>query len=109
MILKYAFSALLVLSLMGCSTKKVVKDEVNNKPNAIVLSAQKTAPNAVVEEKLDGKNLYENNCAKCHQLYEPNNFSKREWEPILIKMKRYADLDDAQMASISGYLFSFTN
>ena len=109
MILKYAFSALLVLSLMGCSTKKVVKDEVNTKPNAIVLSEQKIAPIAVVEEKLDGKNLYENNCAKCHQLYEPNKFSKQEWEPILVKMKEYAELDDAQMASISGYLFSFTN
>lgn len=109
MILKYAFSALLVLSLMGCSAKKVVHLEPVSNSNTVVLSAQKTAPIAVVHEKLDGKNLFENNCAKCHQLYEPNKFSKQEWEPILVKMKEYAELDDAQMASISGYLFSFTN
>ena len=109
MILKYTFSAILVFSLVGCSTKKVVNEEHNAKPKTIVLSEQKTEPIVFVEEKLDGKNLYENNCAKCHQLYEPYKFSKREWEPILVKMKEYAELDDAKMASISGYLYSLTN
>lgn len=109
MILKYTFSALLVLSLIGCSTKKVVKDDQNANPKNIVLSEQKAEPIAVVEGKLDGKNLYENNCAKCHQLYEPYKFSKLEWEPILVKMQRYAELDNAKMASISSYIFALTN
>jgi cytochrome c5 len=65
--LKNIIPNILFLCLIGCSTAKVVKAEQNSKPNKVVLSAQNIETIAVVEEKLNGKNLYENNCAKCQQ------------------------------------------
>jgi cytochrome c5 len=74
------------------ATKPAPKEEV--KP--VVLSAALT----------EGKNLYDNNCAKCHKLFEAKTFSQEEWKPILIKMQKKARLDDTQMASISDYITS---
>lgn len=59
---------------------------------------------ALTPELEAGKNLYDNNCAKCHKLYEPKQFSKEEWTPILVRMGKKAKLDETQMASISSYI-----
>ncbi|MEN2413027.1 cytochrome c [Flavobacterium mesophilum] len=53
-----------------------------------------------------GKSLYENNCAKCHKLFEPTKFTKEEWQPILVRMQKKAKLDDTNMASITNYIHS---
>ncbi|MFM9987511.1 cytochrome c [Flavobacterium sp.] len=53
-----------------------------------------------------GRTLYENNCAKCHKLYSPTNFSEQDWKPILVRMQKKARLDDAQMVEISNYIYS---
>jgi len=54
----------------------------------------------------EGKQLYDNNCAKCHKWYEPKQFSKEEWQPILLRMQKKAKLDDVKMASITNYIHS---
>ncbi|KAF2330409.1 c-type cytochrome [Flavobacterium ginsenosidimutans] len=54
----------------------------------------------------EGKQLYDNNCAKCHKWYEPKQFSKEEWKPILIRMQKKAKLDDIKMASITNFIDS---
>ncbi len=75
-----------------------------------VASATPAAPaNTTVEltpELAEGKNLYENSCARCHKLYEPTKFSKEDWQPILIRMQKKAKLDDVKMASITNYIHS---
>lgn len=53
-----------------------------------------------------GRTLYENNCAKCHKLYSPTNFSEQDWKPILVRMQKKARLDDTQMVEISNYIYS---
>lgn len=53
-----------------------------------------------------GKILFENNCGKCHTLYAPTDFSKDVWQTILIRMQPKAELNDIQMANITGYIFS---
>jgi len=52
----------------------------------------------------EGKNLYENNCAKCHKLYDAKDFSAEEWKPIVTRMQRKAHLDDAQGQKIYNYI-----
>ncbi len=54
----------------------------------------------------EGKQLYDNNCAKCHKWYEPKQFSKEEWKPILVRMQKKAKLDDIKMASITNFIDS---
>lgn len=53
----------------------------------------------------EGKQLYENHCANCHQLYKATDFSKESWSPILISMQQKAHLNDAQMSKIKEYIF----
>ena len=55
-------------------------------------------------ELAEGKNLYENNCAKCHRLYEAHSFSAEEWKPIVASMQKKAHLDDLQGQKIYNYL-----
>ena len=52
----------------------------------------------------EGKSLYENNCAKCHSLYNPKDFSKESWKPILLDMQKKADISDEQREKIYSYL-----
>ena len=52
----------------------------------------------------DGKSIYENNCAKCHQLYDPKSYSIQDWQPILKRMQIEARLQDSEMDKILTYL-----
>jgi len=95
-----------ILSLMAimllaaaCGTKKTAVAET---PAA----GKETKATELTPALAEGKNLYENNCAKCHKLFEPKKFTKEEWTPILVKMGKKAKLDDTQMASITNYIDS---
>ncbi|WP_298221733.1 cytochrome c [Flavobacterium sp.] len=61
---------------------------------------------AVTSELSAGKTNYENNCAKCHKLFDPRDFSKAEWAPILVTMQKKAHLTDAEMAPITNYIYT---
>jgi cytochrome c5 len=54
----------------------------------------------------EGKDLYENNCAKCHKLYSPKDYSDQDWLPILERMKKKAQLSDLQHDKIYAYIVS---
>lgn len=89
----------LALFMVSCGTKKaapVVSATANETAKAVALTPELEA----------GKNLYDNNCAKCHKLFEPKKFTKEEWTPILVRMGKKAKLDDTQMASITNYIDS---
>jgi len=88
------------LLLVSCGTKKSVP-AVAATPTVTETKAIELTP-----ELAEGKNLYDNNCAKCHKLYEPKKFSEEEWKPILTRMQKKAHLDDVQTASISNYITS---
>ncbi len=52
----------------------------------------------------EGKNLFENNCAKCHKLYNPSDFSAEEWTPIVLRMQKQAKIQDSEREKIYNYL-----
>ena len=101
--MKYKFFTLAAITLfmVSCGTQK-------NTPVAAVLPAETETAKAVAltPELTEGQNLYSNNCAKCHKLFEPKKFTQEEWQPILVKMQKKAKLDDVQMASITNYINS---
>jgi len=88
----------LAFFVVSCGTQKTAAVA-----SAPVEPAKTTASTADLEA---GKNLYDNNCAKCHKLYEPKSFTKEDWTPILVKMGKKAKLDETQMASITNYIDS---
>lgn len=100
--IKFIVFSVLVVFIWGCASKKTV-ETITSPPN---VSAVATNEVVGVALPLDGKGLYENNCGKCHGLYNPKDFSAEQWQPILVKMQNYAHLDDAQMAGISDYINS---
>ncbi|MFB9079522.1 cytochrome c [Flavobacterium procerum] len=98
-------SKILILSaativLFSCGTQKTAVAEAP--PKSIEVKEEV----ALTPELLEGKNLYENSCAKCHKLYEPKKFDKEKWAPILVRMQKKAKLDDVKMASITNYIHS---
>ncbi len=60
----------------------------------------------LTKELAEGKTLYENNCIRCHKLYDSSEFSKDDWKPIVVRMQKKARLDDMQGNSIYNYLIS---
>ncbi len=52
----------------------------------------------------EGKSMYEANCAKCHDLYNPKSFSAEEWTPIVMRMQKKAKISDEQREKIYAYL-----
>jgi cytochrome c5 len=92
--------AAITLLAVSCGTKKTASTPatptVTETAKAVELTPELAA----------GKSMYENNCAKCHKLYEPKKFNQEEWAPILVRMQKKAHLDDTQMASITSYIHS---
>lgn len=88
------------LLLVSCSTKKTIANTDTESPVKTVKTAELTP------ELTEGKNLYENSCARCHKLYEPKKYSQEEWKPILVRMQKKAKVDDIQIASIANYIHS---
>ena len=80
----------LVFNSCGPSKDTVAKSELT-----ILIAKQKA-----------GKEIYENNCAKCHQLFDPKSYTIQDWQPILKKMQIQARLQDADMNKINVYLSS---
>ncbi|MEC4005026.1 cytochrome c [Flavobacterium sp. SUN052] len=52
----------------------------------------------------EGKGLYENNCAKCHRLYDPAEYTAEKWTGILKWMQPKAKITDEQRTTIYNYL-----
>ncbi|MEL1255342.1 cytochrome c [Flavobacterium sp. DGU38] len=91
------------LLLVSCGTKKAPAAPAEPAAPAVTEAAK---PTELTPELAEGKNLYENSCARCHKLYEPKKFTQEEWKPILISMQKKAKLDDVKMASITNYIHS---
>ena len=55
--------------------------------------ASKTFPGLTLADLNSGKTAYEENCAKCHRLKNPVNFSEEKWRKVLPPMAKKAKID----------------
>ncbi len=94
--LHFTLSIFAALVFSSCGTKSVAG-------SSSTASAQSTTLSSAL---VDGKNLYENNCANCHGLFKATDFTKEAWAPILVEMQKKASLSDAQMQQISSYIYA---
>jgi cytochrome c5 len=63
------------------------------------------APVAVISDDLaEGKSLYENNCAKCHELHDPKKFNEMQWFEITLRMQPMAEISDEVRQKIYKYV-----
>jgi cytochrome c5 len=83
--------------------KKINRQEIERQ-TLIVEEPFDFSSTVMTENQIQGKNLYETNCASCHQLYNPKEFSKENWNVILKKMQPNTDINDQQREQIYDYL-----
>lgn len=102
---KILFAALAGFLVYSCGTTPKITamqpDPVQVPP---VIPSPNEAP--MSEDIAQGKIMFENKCASCHRLYDPKEFSKEDWQPILIRMQKKAKLEDHDMAKINNYIFT---
>ena len=86
--MKYKVLALAVLAtiIYSCASKTAVATTEVKKEEVKFATV-------MTPELAEGKSLFENNCAKCHKLYNPKDFTKEQWKPIVISMQKKAHLD----------------
>ncbi len=100
--MKYKVLALSVLSVIiySCASKSGVASSDSNKTETTAA----TKATVLTPELAEGKSLYENNCAKCHKLYDTKAFSAEEWKPIVARMQKKAHLDELSGQKIYNYV-----
>lgn len=91
--IKTLISTLILLLICACSAKK-----------SPVATTIKTETIEVLPDLISAKLLYENTCAKCHRLYNANEFTAIEWKPILDRMQLQAEITDQDRENIYLYL-----
>ncbi|WP_353084871.1 cytochrome c [Flavobacterium sp.] len=103
-IISVAIIGILIYSCSPKITPQVTEaSNVKGDPEEPAISTA-SLPVSLAANSPDGKSIYENNCAKCHKLYDPKSFSRQAWIPILYDMQKKAQLSDAEMDKILAYL-----
>lgn len=103
--MRYKIVALAALAVIiySCAAKSSAPTaDVKTMPETKV--SKSTTSLVLTAELAEGKSLFENNCAKCHRLYEPKEFSSEEWKPIVSRMQKKAHLDDVAGQKIFNYV-----
>ena len=84
--------------IYSCSPKVIQPEAPKVEDAPIVIEAPLTA------ELAQGRALFVNNCAKCHDLYSPKDFNAEQWKPIMLSMQKKAKISDEEREIIYAYL-----
>lgn len=90
---KLVMVALVGTALFSCAPKVITSPPPPLAPANVMTSAL-----------VEGKNLYENNCGKCHNLYDSHEFNAEQWKPIVLRMQPKAKIQDSERELIYNYL-----
>jgi cytochrome c5 len=98
-ILPVSVLAICVMFLYACSPKTApIKTTVETK-------APTTDKNYTVTLNSNyGKEIYESKCGSCHDLNKPSDYTFKDWNPIMDRMAKKANLDYLQKQNVLGYL-----
>lgn len=101
-----------IVLLVLCATTVLMVRCSHKTASAVSKSKSESPQETVAELKQDfppekimvGKALYENNCNKCHQLYDPQGRDVAEWEKVLKQMLPKTDLNEGDKDLVRAYL-----
>lgn len=86
--------------VVSCNTTKKITQETTKAVEETKLTTETNL------SLIEGKALYDNNCGKCHKLFDANEYTAEEWKPIVDRMQAKAKIDDNQTALVYAYLSS---
>jgi len=97
-ILSVSVLSIFVLLLDSCSPKTTpTKTTFETKENS-------DKNYTVVLNSRYGKETYEAKCGNCHDLNKPSNYTFKQWNPIIDRMAKKANLDYLQKQNVLAYL-----
>ena len=97
--------AAVAVIIYSCASKSSVPTlEVKPSEPAVTTVPTVAGPTVMTPELAEGKDLYEKNCAHCHRLFEPKEFSHEQWKPIVEEMRKKANLDEVTGQKIYKYV-----
>ncbi len=62
------------------------------------------ADGSAVDQTAAGRKLYVNKCAKCHKMYDPANYTDRQWDSWMGKMQKKAKLNPQEKEAVNEYV-----
>lgn len=99
-----AFAAICTISVLftQCAKKHVPDNKAAvtaDADNPVELKKKFTEPQIA-----EGKAIYTGSCDKCHKLFQPSEFSVKEWKKILPEMSHKAELNAEQAARVRAWV-----
>lgn len=92
--------------LVSCKAKNLV-DSKPTKAETVATSPKTTGTKRLSAEMLaEGKNIFDNSCAKCHDLPNPAKYTDQKWVGIMNAMAPKAKLTAAQSELVYDYVTS---
>jgi cytochrome c5 len=86
---------ILLAGMVAChSSKKITATKKPPEVNTELQHAQAKVPGITMERLTSGGKVYAQDCARCHSLKEPSNYTMEQWDPILKSMYKKAKLTD---------------
>lgn len=58
------------------------------------------------QQMQEGMTIWQGSCGKCHKLFAPADRSVKQWEKILPRMSKKANLADEQAGKVRAYILS---
>lgn len=100
--MKKSFTVVIIILLAGCATVSTLRPR-----NTDLANMQQKAPGISLEEAEKGFKLYKYNCAGCHNLHKPDDYTISGWEKVLPEMLGRAKINSEKDAKlIRDYLFA---
>ncbi|MBA5628184.1 c-type cytochrome [Moheibacter lacus] len=87
------------LFVVTCATKAVTVASAETAPTKEFVKA-----NFTEDQLAQGKTHFENNCAQCHKLFDPNSRNAEKWNNVLKRMLPKTDLRYEDGRLVQAYL-----
>ena len=85
---------ILVAGMMACHSSRKITTPVEAEISPELKLARTKVPGITQEQLTTGSKIYIQDCAVCHALKEPSDYSMQQWEPILQRMYVKAKISD---------------
>jgi mono/diheme cytochrome c family protein len=96
--------ALLVFSVAGILISEGCKKNNDNIKSLYTPTSADVTANATLQDLQQGRALYISNCANCHNLYSPDDYTPSQWKSILQTMTPRTNLTGPEILLVTKYV-----
>jgi hypothetical protein len=90
--------------VMAFAATSCQKDNTATSSALYVPSTSDVTSSATLTDLQQGRTLYINHCADCHELYLPESFTPARWRSILPGMTPRTSLTSAEISLVTKYV-----